>query len=732
MRYKFLFVFLLVTVFSQAQSQDNIKQGARRPKIGLVLSGGGAKGFAHIGVLKVLEEMGIPIDYISGTSMGSIIGGLYAIGYSAKEIEDMVLKQDWERVLTDKVDRWNVPIHEKEDMERYVLSFPIKPKGIQLPSGIVEGQNIVNLFSRLSLPYHGETDFRKFPIPFVCVAADIETGDEVVLDKGYLPLAMRASMAIPTVFTPVEIGGRLLVDGGMVNNFPVDEVVKMGADLVIGVDVASAPRKKEDLKSIHDIINQTISLMGKQEFVRNKELCDIYIKPELEGYSVSSFGSADSLMKHGERMARTFIPLLEALKKKFKLTSKKRNGLVTPSDTDSLFVKRISISGLDDVKRSLVLGKLNLEIPDTITLGQLQKGIDRVYGSRYFNRVNYRVEGEKEKSLHLFMKERITNRFNVGIHYDDDNRASVLLNTTFMNKLRSGTRLSLDLKLSENPRFVSTYNIDNGLKPGYRLRFEVNDADVFRYEDGKKVASYNYTSSKLDVNTHSIFKDSYSLGFGGRLEYYRVKSDVANENFRLNQNNFYISYFAFLKMNTYDKGNYPCQGVSLYGEYKLVTDNGFKNGSSNAPASVAFLKVKRAFSFNSWLTFYPGFYGRIVWGKDIPIEYYTHVGGVDQTDYFDIQVPFIGLRRMEVMTKNAFVVKGDLQFQLFRNNYLIIKTNIGHYMDNAKDIFEGGEWIHGGGITYSYNSLIGPMEVSLMISNNHKKISNFVSLGYWF
>ncbi|MFA8433358.1 MAG: patatin-like phospholipase family protein [Marinifilaceae bacterium] len=720
----------LLPLFTIAQSKDSLQTD--RPKIGLVLSGGGAKGFAHIGVLKVLEEVGIPIDYISGTSMGSIIGGFYAIGYSADDIEKMVLAQNWEQLLSDYVSRQHIPFHEKEDIERYVLSFPIKPKGIQLPSGIIQGQNIVNLFADLSQPYHDETDFTKFPIPFVCVAADIETGEAVVLDKGYLPKAMRASMGIPTLLTPVENEGRLLVDGGMVNNFPVKEVLNLGADIVIGVDVQAGPKKKEELKSINDIINQTISLMAKPEFQQNKELCDVYIKPDIRGYSVSSFQNADSLIDRGEQMARNFVPLLKELKQKLDLRVEKRETLSIPDGKQEHIIGDIKISGLKEVSRSLVLGKLNFNIGDTIHHEDLQNGINRIYGSRYFDRVNYRLSGDKQKTIHLNVKERTTNRFNVGFHYDNDNKASVLLNTTFRNKLRSGSRLSLDLKLSENPRFTATYNIDNGLKPGYQIRLDMNDTDVFRYEDGKKVASYDFTYTKLDLNMHTIFRESFSIGFGGKLEYYNLETIVGVDGFEEKRDNFYINYYGFLKMDTHDKAHYPRRGLSLYGEYKLVTDNGWGVNDNERPISIAYLKMKKAISLSPRVTFYPSFYGRVVWGKEIPPEYYTYVGGMDQTSYFDIQVPFIGLRRMEQFTENAFVGRGDFQFELFRNNYLILRTNVGKYVDNVNDALTQGTWIKGVGLTYSYNSIIGPMEASVMISDAHKKLTSFVSLGFCF
>jgi NTE family protein len=722
---------LLLATGVFASTQDSIIQ-KERPKIGLVLSGGGAKGFAHVGVLKVIDELGIPIDYIAGTSMGSIIGGFYSIGYSAEDIETMITSQNWEDLLGDHISRKYVPFHEKKNYERHVLSFPIKPKGIQLPSGIVKGQNVINLFERLSIDYHHVTDFKKLPIPFVCVATDIENGDEVVLDKGYLPDAMRASMAIPTLFSPIEIDGRLLVDGGMVNNFPVKEVVKMGADIVIGVDVQSGPKSKKELNTFVDIINQTVSLMALNKFKQNIDFVDVYIKPDISKYSVGSFEEADSLIHKGEEMGRAFIPKLKALKEKYNLQKEDRKLYVPPTDSTKYFISEVDVKGLKEVSNSLLLGKLNIETPDTVDLKTLKKGIDRIYGSRYFDKVDFQLIGEDEKLLRLRVKERTTKRFNVGLHYDSDNKAGVLLNTTIRNKLRSGSRLSFDLKLAENPHFETTYTIDNGLKPGITLNAVYTDAEVNAFEKGEKVGNFDLDHVKLDMNIHSILRESYSVGFGARAEYFKVESNFTTPSDVNEDDDYYFSYYGFIRLDSHEKAYYPKKGISLYGEYKLVTHNGAKLDGMDKPASVASLRFQKAISVTPAFTVYPKFFGRVVWGKNIPGFYFSYTGGMDQTDYFDIQVPFVGLERMEEASTNSFVFRSDFQYELFKNNYLILKTNVGLLAEDVDFALRDGEWIKGIGLTYSYNSLIGPMEFSLMYSDKKDKVVNYISLGYWF
>ena len=254
---------------------------AERKKVGLVLSGGGATGAAHIGVLKVLEEAGIPIDYSAGTSMGSIVGGLYAIGYDAGMLDTLVRKQQWPFLLSNRVYRYDLPFSEKEKDEKYLVSIPmIGGKGIQVPSGFISGQNIYSLFSELTIGYHDSVSFLNLPIPFSCVAANLVNGKEVILDQGNLAMAMRSSMAIPGVFSPVVMDTMLLVDGGIANNFPTDVGKAMGADIIIGVDVSSELRKMNELNTAIEIVDQLTSFMGMAKYEDNIKLCDIYINPD--------------------------------------------------------------------------------------------------------------------------------------------------------------------------------------------------------------------------------------------------------------------------------------------------------------------------------------------------------------------------------------------------------------------------------------------------------------------
>ena len=246
----FLVVSLLV-VYANAQSKKNssISQ-PNRPKVGVVLGGGGAKGASHIGVLKYIEEMGIPVDYVAGTSMGSIIGGLYALGYTPDELTKLIASMNWSEYIGNKIDRSSMSLETRKRSSTTQLSIPFSHESLfdkdpntslinNLPSAYVNNSSLVNLFNDLCIGYQEEMDFNDLPIPFACIATDIATGEEVVMRSGSMPTAMRASMAIPGVFSPVTIGDKVLVDGGLVNNFPADVLKEMGADIIIGVEVTN-------------------------------------------------------------------------------------------------------------------------------------------------------------------------------------------------------------------------------------------------------------------------------------------------------------------------------------------------------------------------------------------------------------------------------------------------------------------------------------------------------------
>ena len=371
--------------------------GAQRKKVGLVLSGGGAKGVAHIGVLKVLEEAGIPVDYIVGTSMGSIVGGLYAIGYDAATMDTLVRSQDWPFLLSDKVYRYNLPFTEKESTEKYLLSVPIRKKGgISLPSGFISGQNIYNLFSDLTIGYHDSLDFATLPIPFACVASNLVDGRDVILDKGYLPQCLRASMAIPGVFSPVREKGMVLVDGGISNNFPVDVARRMGADIIIAVNAGTPLGKSKDIHSVAGVMGQMIGILTERNVEHSKSLLtdrDILITTDLEGFNSGDFTKAAEIIEAGEKSARTHMAELRRLavpRSSFLAWNSAREASVVPPQSRQ--ISEVRVEGLKTVNPKSVIKSTDLDLSQPVTEEQIAQASAKIWATDDFTLVPYVFE----------------------------------------------------------------------------------------------------------------------------------------------------------------------------------------------------------------------------------------------------------------------------------------------------------------------------------------------------
>ena len=283
-----IFILSLPQLISGQSKGDTLN----RPKVAVVLSGGGAKGFVHIGVLKVLEEEGIPIDIIVGTSIGSLVGGIYSIGYTADDLEALCKKQNWQELFLDDLPRFYLSRADRVIQQRYLFALQVNDKKkISLPQGVIKGQNVLNLLCGLAANVPYNMDFSKLPISYACVAADLENGKEVDIKSGFLPTAMFASMAVPGVFQYLERDGRVLIDGGAVNNFPVDVAKKMGADIIIGVDITGDFVNRDKIKSLQNVFGQMMSFLDQKKDSVNSTLCDVLIKPDLTGYSLTSFNN---------------------------------------------------------------------------------------------------------------------------------------------------------------------------------------------------------------------------------------------------------------------------------------------------------------------------------------------------------------------------------------------------------------------------------------------------------
>lgn len=397
-------VFILFMGLASA-SHGPASELSNRPRVGLVLSGGGAKGFAHIGIIKILDSLQIPVDYIAGTSMGGIAGALYSIGYNGRDLEKLAQRKDWEEIFTDQPPRALLPYFQKKDTGKYQLEFGLKGIVPKTPSGLIFGQKVSLLFTSLTFPYERIVDFDQMPIPFRCVAVDLVTGSEVILKGGSLAKAMRATMAIPTVFSPVEWGDSLLVDGGLMNNLPVDVVKAMGADIVIAVDVENPLKDREELNTALAVLDQTVTLLGIERKRKNLSLADVVIHPDIRGFTPADFDneSIREIIRRGDQAARASVPALVTLKETHGLVALQESAYHLPTTTP-VQIQSVQVTGHTTVPFQLIYDQLNLKENDQFQPDVLKNQIAELKANGFFRNIRYEVIPVSEQQVRLLIR----------------------------------------------------------------------------------------------------------------------------------------------------------------------------------------------------------------------------------------------------------------------------------------------------------------------------------------
>jgi len=557
-------------------------------KVGLVLSGGGAKGFAHIGALKAIEDAGVRIDYIGGTSMGAIVGALYASGYSAMQLDSIFRAVDFDKLIQDNIPRGAKTFYEKETSERYALTLPFDKFKLSFPSGLSKGQNVYNLISKLTAHVNNVSDFSNLPIPFFCMATDVETGEPVLLDSGYLPRALTASGALPTILSPVMIEDRILIDGGVVNNYPIDEIRALGADVVIGVDVQDGLKDRKELRSAFDVLVQINNYRTVEDMVEKRKDTDIYIQPNIEDFSVVSFSEGSKIIEAGEHQARLEMSKLKELAKR---QAPKEITKVKLSNVTDYFISEVNIYGLDNYTRSYVLGKLKLKIPDQVTADLFAEGVNNLSATGNFQEIDYRFfeVAEGNYRVDFYVREgdsRTSLRF--AAHYDDLYRTAVLINMTRKRLFTNNDIASLDFIVGDNVRYNFNYYIDKGFywSIGLNSSFDSFHKEVpisfiapeIEIPDDAQLnqVDLTYLDFTNQLYFETLFRRSFQLGLGVEHKFLRYLSETIgideDDNPRtIFESTHYFSGYGYLKYDTYDNSFFPNSGLYFETDFHLYT-----------------------------------------------------------------------------------------------------------------------------------------------------------------
>ena len=716
--------------------QNSFAQEQKRPKIGLVLSGGGAKGFAHIGVLNVIEEAGIKIDYIGGTSMGAVIGGLYASGYNATQIDSIFHKVNFDELLNDYIPRSAKSFYEKRNDELYAITLPFSNFKVGIPQALSKGLYNFNLLSRLTKHVRQVKDFNQLPTPFLCIGTNIETGQQVVLNKGNLAQAMLASAAFPTLFTPVEIDGQLLIDGGVANNFPVDEVKNLGADLIIGVDVQDGLWDKNQLKNATKILVQITNLHSIEQMKNKIKGTDIYITPDIKNFGVLSFDRGREIIQRGEEAAF-------AVYEKIKTLSTEQNYFKKPRLSvykDSVKLAQINTTKLRKYTNDYVFGKLGFKPKTPITYSHLESGINTLLATENFHSISYSFKNnEQGEDLELQLAENpIYTYLKLGLHYDELFKSGILVNITHKNNLFKNDLASLDIILGDNFRYNLDYYVDNGFNFSYGFKSQLSQFNRNITQEITKsildTGGNQINVDYLDLSTRAYLQKGiaqrFLFGAGVELKYLHISSKTIAT--PIIDKSSYWSGFGYVKYDSFDNKYFPKKGWSFssdFQSYLFASDyhNDFK------PFSVLQAQFSKAFSVSNSLTFkFQGDAGLPIGNDGIPFFNFV-LGGYGYNSINNFK-PFFGYDFVSVAANSFIKASGTIDYVFLKKNHLNFSANFANLEQN---LFKTKEWISlpkysGYAFGYGLETRIGPIEVKYSWSPESTKGYTWFSVGFWF
>ena len=720
--YKNLILLLILLLSGGLKAQEDLK-------IGLVLSGGGAKCMAQIGAIQVLEEAGIEIDYIGGTSMGAIIGAMYSLGFSGKEMEDYLRQVDWDALLANEVPRNRLSYFDRKSAGRYFLSFPIDSNGINLPRGVNFAQYILRELSTITQQSYRYQHFSDFPIPFFCIATNLETGRVRVFEHGRLMDALRASSAFPSLFTPYEIDDSLYIDGGVVLNYPVRYMAQKEVDFIIGIDMQDYLRERDELNTIVEVLGQTTGFLNSRNQAESKELTDIWISPKIEGANITSFERFDEIIAAGRAEALKHLESIQllALRDSAARLPKREKALPLPE----ILVKEIVLEGNESFTPSFVLGKLGIKEGEIASIRKLEKGMDQLYGSNYFETVDYTIE-ELDSAYRLIVKLKENDsqqKLKAGLNYSDDFKTSLLINYTHRNLLFKNSRLSVDLALGDMPRSELNYFVDRGFIPTLGIKLK---SHRFRYQSFVNLEAVNqriYQDYSLDLFLQSTLKDAYAIGGGVQIENVDISQDYERADFE-DLNKGFINYYGYIDFDSFDDANFPHYGFRLEAQYRIIAERiGFETFLE--PSSVINLKYQQVVPVNSKLTVIGQINGINTIGPGLDLPYQIYLGSMGQS-YLNYIESFVGHRFMELNGRNLIMARADLNYEIARNHYILAKVNYARLENSFEALFDSNLLLDGYSVGYAYNSLIGPLEIHVSTSTNHPNFYAYVRLGFWF
>ncbi|MBW6516399.1 MAG: patatin-like phospholipase family protein [Candidatus Cloacimonetes bacterium] len=705
-------VFLSLALVSIIISLSGIE-----PKVGLALSGGGARGLAHIGVLKVIDEAGLQIDYISGTSIGAVVGGLYAVGYSGEEIEDLFLNHfDWDLMQLDTVARSDYYIGEKRWSNQYNFSFLLSDNFIpSLPQGFIDGNKLLGQLFDYFYPYSHIEDFNFLPIPFSCTATDLLTGETIILNSGNLLEAIRSSMSVPSIFAPFSLDNRLLIDGGIKMNLPSSILLDKGADFIIGVKVTSELRDRDRLTNPIAVLDQTINISSSEKTLEAIDECALIIEPILDNFLATDFKHAQAIIAAGEEAAKSIMNELISLSNQ----QEKLNDQQISILPDVIVFDNIYVEGNQFISSTKIRDYSGLLSNTPLTKNDILAGIEAVYNSNLFRYV-YPVINQTEEgyTLTLRVTEKARNQLGINIRYND--RDDLILGGVIemRNYIGKNSNLMVGVSIGGQRELLFDYVKNFGREWGvyFRIFPYLNEHTLYFYnENQEKIYSSNSLEygSVIGIGAYAFNRfiiESYLFHFNKKL--YRDISEYEIDD-------DFVSSGVGIKFyhETLDDLVFPMTGHQALIKYSYADENVLSDFSYNKFYGRFQIILPLNQNYSLRLQFEYGSY----FDEDTINFDPFYVGGFDS---------FLGLYPYEKSAPNIKILTVGNRYRLGKNIFADLQFNIGN--TGIYDLWEiDSTTLLGGGLKIGYLSIIGPLRGGFGFNRQGGFVS-YISIGYDF
>ncbi len=736
-----LFYCFVFVSFSYAQEKSV------RPKIGLTLSGGGARGLAHIGILKAIDSAGLKIDFITGTSSGGIIGALYAVGYSGKDIENLRSDIDFDVWFSNNISFQSLLMEEKDQYSRFAIELPFINNKIKLQTGVISGQELNLKFSELFYHVYDIRDFNKFYIPFKCMATDLETGQLVVLDSGNIITALRATMAIPSIFEATNRYGKKLVDGGLVRNFPVKNVKEMGADIVIGSNVSNGLSSIDKIKNPVDVLLQMAFFKEADDFKEEVPLTNIYINIPLGDYTTASFGSSKEIIKLGTETGLKYYPIFKKLADSINAIYPDVENKPRPDIAKKeIFIADYHVTGLRKTTAPFFTHLMNFNDHKKYTAPLINKKVRRAFGSRYYNDIGYSLDplGKDTANIHFLVEENPSTYLKAGLFYTRFRGINVNLNLTSRDFVIKNSRSLVSVSLGESVQLEAEHLQYLGRIKNFAFvtGFRLDNLEINSYQNFKLDGAYNQNFSQGYLQFQNSGSNKITVGIGTAFEYIYLRPTIHSVIETRGRFTAIKSYF-YLKYNSLNQIFYPTKGLKLNMELGQVYNQRpnltlFQNGLPVIPSNLnfdnysrftldasLFTRINKKFNFFSELQA-----GINLTNRPNMLTNFL-IGGINGS--YRNQIRFAGLQEATLNSSSVTALLVGLRYNPFNNIFILGRVN-GIIKDfatrnNSTSSING---LTGYALTFAYKTPIGPLELTAMYSDQSKKLQSYVMFGIPF